>query len=117
MDEQKFRCSDCGDDKVRVDFHEERRDDRKRAVTSRCRQCRSDAYFAERYPEICIQCLKHRPIDSNKICPRCNDERGFRQCRICGDLKLKFFEFYGTRRICKDCFRDLRSSRAAGAGD
>jgi hypothetical protein len=111
MADQTFRCSECGDDKERVNFHEEKRDDRKRQVTSRCAECRSDAYFAAKYPDtICIQCLKHRPLDSNQICPRCNDASGKRQCRVCCVLKLKFFEFYGNRRICKDCRRTRRPS-------
>ncbi len=100
---KRFTCSGCGKEKLRTDFHEAHYNDRKREVTSRCRECRREDYHARRYPTVCIQCLKHRALDTNSICRGCNEDNGMRQCLRCCELLLSFVEFRGSRRTCTKC--------------
>lgn len=107
-----FECSKCKLPKPREEFHEAKGEDRKRDVTSQCRSCRSESYFAHRYPDqICAQCQRHRALDKNKVCPECNDEGGLRQCRVCTELLPLFLKFYSGRKTCKDCAASLRRTR------
>ena len=100
---QTFVCSGCGEPKPRGEFHEAHYRDRKREVTSRCRACRSEDYFSKRYETICAQCMRHRPLDSNGICKRCNEETGMRECNGCREILLLFVEFRGARKTCEKC--------------
>ena len=99
-----YDCSGCKRVLPRVAFHETTAQDRLREVTSQCRECRSESYFKRRYPETkCAQCLKHRPIDSNKNCPKCNEEGGLRECHSCLRVKSSMLDFYGSKKRCHDC--------------
>jgi len=112
---QSFTCSKCQQAKPRAAFHEANARDRKREVTSQCRECRSEVYFEKRYPDsVCAQCLKHRPLDRNKICASCNEEAALRQCRQCTELLPVLLEFYGSRKTCKRCSKSLRARRDGG---
>jgi len=100
-------CSSCRDPKPRDEFHESVSEDRTRKVTSQCRECRSRSYFSKRYDTICDQCLQHRPLNKNRICSKCNEDSGLRQCRGCDELLPVLLQFEGIRKICKPC-RKLR---------
>lgn len=105
-----FLCSGCGDEKARTDFHEANYNDRKREVTSRCRDCRREDYHSKRYPTVCIQCMHHRPLDLNRTCRGCNEDNGFRQCLRCNELLPTFVEFRGTKRTCETCLATPRQA-------
>jgi hypothetical protein len=107
-----FKCSKCGQPKPRTAFHESNASDRSREVTSQCRECRSQTYFDRRYPKtICAQCLRHRPLDENRICRSCNEETGLRQCTACGHLLALYLEYYSGRRICRTCSKQRRGRK------
>lgn len=108
--EEIFRCSGCGDKLPRRNFHEAHYLDRGRQVTSRCRLCRREDYYTKAYPNsICMQCLKHRPLDTNDICKGCNAANGVRQCHgVCNDILPILLGFERSRTICKLC----RATRA-----
>lgn len=117
MTPRPYRCSGCDQLKPRSDFHEAAARDRTRDVYSRCKECRRERYFSKRYATVCIQCLKHRPLNKNSICPDCNDESGLRECRgPCGLLLPLFLEFYGSRRTCKKCSLVSRRGREFDLG-
>lgn len=105
MSEKEYKCSKCEKNLPHALFHEALYTDRKRQVASRCRECRSDDYHATKYDRNCMACLKPRRLDSNGICNRCNDDAGKRECRKCGEMKLRYFNFYGPRRVCISCYR------------
>ena len=67
-----YVCSGCKNSKPRGEFHEAHYTDRSRVVTSRCRGCRSEDYFTDRYKTVCGQCRRHRPLDQNRVCKKCN---------------------------------------------
>ncbi len=110
---QTFSCSKCLKDKPRSAFHEAAADDRQREVTSQCRDCRSEKYFERRYPDtVCGQCLKHRPLDKNKICSQCNEDTGLRECKgECGELLSVFLAFYDKRKVCNSCAKAAKLKR------
>lgn len=85
--------------------------DRVREITSQCRLCRSEAYFAKRYPKTCAICDKHRRLAQNKACDVCNDLDGLRECRRCRDLLPVKLKFHGDRKRCSDCENALRRLR------
>jgi hypothetical protein len=100
----KYMCSGCENPKVRGDFHEAHYTDRERPVTSRCRECRSEDYFKSRYKTVCAQCRRHRPLDQNRVCKKCNEESALRECRgPCGSLLPALISFDGKRTTCKSC--------------
>lgn len=107
-----YRCSGpCGLEKPRGDFHEWSEAGRLREVTSRCRECRSEDYFTKRYKTVCAQCMRHRPLDKNEVCARCNAESGLKQCHgPCGALLSLYLGFDANRKTCKHCRRQLRRS-------
>lgn len=112
MDEQKetYECSKCGRTLGRFGFHETRTNDRVRPVTSQCKECRSESYFEKKYSTICNCCLKHRQIDSNGMCRKCNEESGLRQCYAgCGRVLPLFLYFFGRSRVCKDCVKNPKN--------
>lgn len=115
MTKPTYTCSGCGKPKLRSDFHEAHYDDRKREVTSRCRECRSEDYFSKRYDTICIQCMKHRPLDENETCKKCNAENGIRQCNGCSELLALYVEFRGERKTCEKCRATRRASAVAAS--
>ncbi len=106
MNEELFTCSKCHRQKPRSEFHK-RWNEKQNCwfVTSQCASCRSDAYLAKRYKTVCPQCLKHKPLDKNKICRHCNEENGLKQCSACGHLLPIFLEFYSRQRRCKRCLK------------
>jgi len=106
---ETYRCSQCRFPKDRSEFHEELRPDRKRPVSSKCSDCRSDNYHATKYDQKCMACLKPRALDSNGICNRCNDAAGKRQCRLCNEMRLRYFDFYERRRVCRHCMAARRT--------
>jgi hypothetical protein len=112
MNEPKetYECSKCGRTLGRFEFHETRTDDRIRPVTSQCKECRSETYFGKKYPNTCNCCLKHRPIDSNGMCRKCNEDSGLRQCYAgCGRVLPLFLYFFGRSRVCKDCSKKSKN--------
>jgi hypothetical protein len=84
-------------------------------VTSHCRDCRREAYYQTRYPKtICAQCRKHRKLNKNKVCVACNEESALRQCRgPCRALLPLYLNFYGTRKVCRDCSKAARDAAEA----
>lgn len=116
MAEPRFQCSNCGHPKPRNEFHEAKRNDRKRPVRTHCRACRSEKYFAKRYGgSVCAQCSQPRRLERNKVCRNCNEESGLRYCRgACGELLPLFLKFDGRRKICRDCWKTLRRLRRKG---
>lgn len=108
-----FWCSKCRTKKPRNQFHEAKATDRKRPVTSQCRECRSEAWHERRYPDtICAQCLKHRALDKNRICGVCNEESALRQCRgPCREILPLYLKFEEKRLVCRDCWSKLRRLR------
>jgi hypothetical protein len=112
----KYVCSGCKNPLNRGDFHEAHYTDRKRPVTSRCRLCRSDDYFASRYKTICAQCRKPRPLNQNRVCKRCNEDSALRECRgPCGALLPALISFDGKRTTCKSCRKLKQLPSAASA--
>lgn len=101
-------CSKCNEPKTRRDFDECGYKDRKSQITPRCKECRSDDYYAKRYSTVCIQCLKHRPVNTNQICIKCNELSGLRQCKICNNLLIILLNFIAKSKVCKNC--KLRNS-------
>jgi hypothetical protein len=109
MRKDEYLCSKCKRSKPHNEFHETSGADRNRQVASQCKMCRSAAYFEKRYPgNRCAQCLFCRPkLNANKICPKCNEATGLRQCQgPCGEILPRILSFYGRKRICKDCLSD-----------
>jgi len=104
---QLFECSGCGLLKPRSAYHEAHYTDRKRPVTSRCQECRSEDYFSKRYETVCAQCMRHRPLNSNGCCKYCNEEQALRECSACDEILPLFLCFDGKRTTCKNC-RKLR---------
>ncbi len=101
---QMFKCSGCELPRPRGEFHEAHYSDRKRPVTSRCQTCRSEDYFTKRYKTVCVQCTRHRPLDDNRVCKKCNEESALRQCRgPCNQILPSFLSFDGKRTTCKTC--------------
>lgn len=104
----ELTCAGCGRlGLTRADFHAFRR--RARGVTSRCRSCRREVYYAKRYPDtICASCQYHRPLDSDGVCRRCHEETGLRECRGCCRLLPALMAFYGRATTCKECSKVLK---------
>lgn len=99
-----YPCAGCGESKPPEAFHRFDSRGRDRPVTSRCRTCRREDYYAARYPdEVCACCMKHRPLDVNGECKKCNEEAGLRQCNNCRRVKPLWLNFYGRSRQCHDC--------------
>lgn len=108
---KKYLCAKCKDPLPRGEFHEWRATDRRRPVSSRCARCRSEDYYTKRYKTVCAQCLRHRPLDKNQVCAKCNAESGLRQCHgPCNALLPLYMEFDKNRKTCKKCRKDLRAS-------
>jgi hypothetical protein len=103
MDDNKFVCAGCKKELPRSSFHEFRSEDRKRPVTSRCRDCRRRSYYSSRYETVCACCMENKPIDSNSICRKCNEEAGLRECVQCRKILPLYLKFYGRERRCKEC--------------
>lgn len=111
----KYKCSGCENPKIRGDFHEAHYTDRERPVTSRCRECRSEDYFTARYKTVCGQCQRHRPLNNNRVCKRCNEDSGLRECRgTCGSLLPALLSFDGKRTTCKTC-RKIKQQAASAS--
>lgn len=109
---QQFKCSGCPIPKTRGEFHEAHYSDRTRPVTSRCRSCRSEDYFTNRYKTVCAQCGKHRPLNQNHVCKRCNEDSGLRECGgPCGALLPALLSFDGKRTTCKSCRKVRQQTR------
>lgn len=108
-EEKTFVCAKCGRTKARRDFHEA--NGKKRAVTSWCRHCRSDAYLATKHETVCPQCMKHKRLDKNKICRHCNAESGLKQCAKCRHLLPLHLEFYSRQSRCKRCLSKASKRR------
>ncbi len=108
-----YTCSGCKIPKPRGEFHEAHYTDRKRVVTSRCRECRSEDYFTDRYKTICGQCRRHRPLNQNHVCKQCNEDSGLRECRgTCSSILPALLSFDGKRTTCKSC-RKLKQLAAS----
>ena len=106
-----YKCSECGKEKERQEFHESKASDRKREVTSQCKECRKEGYYQKRYPDLCGCCLKPRPLDKNSVCRKCNMESGLRQCKgLCNQVLPVFLYFYGRSCICKECSKAKKLS-------
>lgn len=105
---ETWECAGCLHQLPRNAYHEFKSPDRSRPVTSRCRECRREDYFRTRYPEtVCGSCKKHRPLNLNKVCARCNDEMGLREClepdHVGARLLPLYLSFYNRERTCKVC--------------
>lgn len=108
-----YVCSGCKNSKPRGEFHEAHYTDRSRVVTSRCRDCRSEDYFTDRYKTVCGQCRRHRPLDQNRVCKKCNEDSGLRECRgPCESMLVALLSFDGKRTTCKAC-RKLKQQAAS----
>jgi hypothetical protein len=52
--------------------------------TSACKECLDERAFNKKYPNtICQCCKKHRKIDTNNNCKKCNTSQGIRRCKYC----------------------------------
>jgi hypothetical protein len=103
VDMDDYKCAGCGSVLPRSRFHEFRGQDRTRPVTSRCKACRSEAYYESKYLTKCACCLKSRELDVNLSCKACNEASGLRQCLKCGEVLPLYLKFYGRSRTCKNC--------------
>lgn len=100
------KCAGCNTDKPADEFHQFRHSARVRQITSRCKECRSEVYYRDRYPtQTCGLCRKHRPLNNDGICNGCHDALGIRECRgKCGEILPVLLCFYaGRSRVCKKC--------------
>ena len=97
----EFPCHGCEKVLDRREFHE--CSTRERPVASRCRACRSESYYAKRYSTVCGQCQRHRPLDGNRVCRRCNAEGGLKQCGKCDRILGLVVSFYAGRGTCHEC--------------
>src|SRR6266436_5030484 len=114
MLKEEYKCAKCKLVKIRSEFHETKiRPDRNRPVTSRCKKCRSDAYFSKKAPgQTCIQCLRPRRLDKNRICKKCNEDTGLRQCRgVCGEILPLYLQFYSKRTVCIECNKSKNKTK------
>lgn len=112
MSDEPYLCAGpCGRIRGREDFHEFKRD-RKKQVTARCKECRSEDYYTARYPDtVCGSCVKHRPLDSDGVCARCHEAMGLRECRgPCQGLLPALMMFYGRSKVCRDCQKVLKAA-------
>ncbi len=109
MDEPEYECSGGCGLLPRSAFHEFKSRPG-RPVTSRCRACRREDGYKERYPDqICGCCMKHRPLDGDGVCMACHEELGLRECKgRCNRLLPNLLLFYGKRRVCKDCLKGVK---------
>lgn len=94
-----MRCLGClRPNLTEAEFHHEYD-----GLTSLCKRCRSDRYYMNKYPLICSQCKKHRKLNQNNLCIKCNEEKGLRECRRCGKLLVAGLNFHGIRKTCTEC--------------
>lgn len=107
--ERSYTCAKCSFRGPRSLFYE--RKGEARIVTSWCRECRSRAYYAKRWPVPCSTCAQHRRLDGNGLCRECNEASGLRECGMCGSLLLAELSFYRKRRTCLECEGKLRLVR------
>lgn len=102
---EMYECSFCHKELPRSAFHEAHAVDRQRPVTSRCKKCRSDSYYNNRYETKCGSCQHNARLDKNGCCQKCNTAMGLKQCRQCDELLPLYLMFYGRSAICKKCKR------------
>lgn len=103
-------CSCCRKPKPLSDFHIDRR--RANGRTAQCRACRGALANSKLYPVACLECSRHRRLNSNGVCTRCNAARGLRCCRKCRVMLPALLSFYRERAVCKDCLREGRGDTA-----
>jgi hypothetical protein len=82
-------------------FHVDRR--RSSGRTAQCAECRKAHANFRKYPTACIECGRHRRLDPNSVCAKCNRARGLRYCRGCRAMLPALLSFYAERAVCKDC--------------
>lgn len=104
-------CARCTKPKPLNEFHRDRR--RPNGVTAQCKACRLALAQSKTYPVACLECARHRRLDSNGCCSKCNRARGLRECRDCITTLLILVCFYRGRAVCKDCLK-LRRERERG---
>lgn len=105
-----YECTFCGRLLDESEFDRNEGLDRKRPVYSHCKQCRKRKYQRARYQEPCIQCYQYTKVASNRLCSKCNEEKGLKECRKCGELLPIPLSFYKTRATCKTCLKTSSSS-------
>ena len=121
MDENKlFKCSSCHLGMPSTSFHRFYTSNRLRVVTSQCKSCRSNTYYAKRYNTVCACCTKRRPLKANGQCRKCNADSGIRECKVCKQPLPMFLKFIGRCAVCKDCLaaqKELAIGQDAGELD
>jgi len=108
---ETWTCSSCKRVKGRSDFHEKMVEDRLRPVASSCKQCRKEKRAAAIYPQ-CTKCSQHKKVNSNKICTKCNEADGIRECSNCGDILPITIGFYGVKKVCRFCIKEAKRALA-----
>ena len=108
-----YKCAGCDKELPREEFHEYMDPWKYRPVTSKCRECRRNHRYDSTFETVCICCNKHRPLDTNNQCRKCNEEQGLRQCKVCHKLKPLFLEYYGRSKKCKECYKKHLESKEA----
>jgi hypothetical protein len=111
----KKRCPCCSYVKPKDAFGTDgyRKQEGRADVSWRCRACRSDAYFTNRYGaglKKCCLCKHARPLDRNGVCRACNRESGLKQCSSCKHLLPFLLEFYGRQSKCRRCISSAAKS-------
>jgi hypothetical protein len=102
--DETYKCSGCKKDLPRRAFHEFIREGTARPVTSKCKSCRKEDIMAKKWPDtVCACCLKHRKLNSNGLCSKCNSESGLRECYACNKVLPMFLSFTQRERTCKSC--------------
>lgn len=98
-------CSGCFQKKDKSQFHSFLNPQRKKTIASKCKDCRSQEYYQSRYFTKCNSCLKYRPVGVEKMCRKCLEKSGIRECTKCKKPLPLYLMFYGRSRVCKICRR------------
>ena len=102
--DEYYICSGCKKSLPRRDFHEFIREGVLRPVTSKCKACRKEDTMKKKWPNTtCNCCQKHRKLNNNNICSKCNAELGLRECNVCHQVLPMLLLFIQRRRTCKTC--------------
>jgi hypothetical protein len=101
-------CTCCRKDKPLSEFHADER--RGNGRTAQCRECRGALANSRRYPVACLECRRHRRLNPNGCCVRCNVARGLRYCTVCRVMLPALLSFYRERAVCKDCLKRRRET-------
>jgi len=94
-------CARCREEKPPEAFHLDRR--RPSGRTAQCAECRKAHANSAKYPTACVECGRHRRLDPNSVCGKCNGARGLRFCRGCRTMLPALLSFYAEKAVCKEC--------------